>query len=200
MTMRLSNLSSAAYLLLFTVVTHGITQSVSSATTTQQYPKRHPQQCLSLGFDTSNLSCDTCTTILPTHPQLSLFVDDCLSCCQEWRINPYLNPIQTIKYQHAKLKYMTGMLENDLRDFAEQDIENIRNAKGNDVLTVEQVELDANMREAIMYGFASPDNIEPTSLYLYKQNEKEADKVIDLRGWKRDDLKDMLMTLLINQA
>lgn len=151
-----------------------------------------PEQCISWGFDPTNLPCETCTALsiasLPSDVVL-----ECQACCQSWRPNPYLSPSSTTtqKYKSATLIYDPQSLErfSEINDFInDADYgEKVRYNKGKAAFEIMEEGSDGSM--TIRFG--------PPILRLYKGNKmEEPDEVVSLGGWKRDDLRDMLMTLL----
>jgi hypothetical protein len=189
------------------------------------------ESCLAVGFDPSNLSCETCTLLEQSYTLSSLqseynekhskdpidIVQECKSCCQPHKFNPVLHPGQNLrgKYRYALLTYNEGSLDQygEIKDFIDRDLNDVLSFKGENRFRVTASEsggLDGNMMQMMMMmgggqfrGFGGPPK-----LMLFENgkkggqwsedDEKEAGEVITLRGWKREDLKDMLMTLLPN--
>jgi len=177
--------------------------------------------CLERGFDPSSLSCDTCQ-LLAESTTLQRLQDDknkasndehidinkeCQVCCQEYKVNPLLRPGETLKgkYKHAILKYDEKSVDNyqEVRDFLERDLSDVLSFKG-DKFQLEKIQNDSpniDMYTFMMgggYGGAGPQ------LMFFEQSKKEgykedeAGEIINLRGWKREDLRNMILTLLPN--
>ena len=177
--------------------------------------------CLERGFDPSHLSCDTCQLLAESTTLQQLqdvknkasdnddeHIDinaECRACCQEYKVNPLLRPGETLKgkYKHAILKYDEKSVDNyqEVRDFLERDLSDILSFKG-DKFQIEKIQNGPNidMYTLMMgggYGGAGPQ------LMFFEQkkegyNEEEAGEIINLRGWKREHIRDMLLTLLPN--
>ena len=196
------------------------------------------EACLTLGFDPSNLSCETCH-LIEQSPSLSSLqreynakhpsdddanhknidlVEECKSCCQSHKFNPMLHPGQSLrgKYKYALLSYDEGSLQGmytEINDFIERDLNDVLSFKGENRLRVTATSdnndgMDVNMlRQLMMMGGGGPlgglGGGGPPKLLLFEKakkggdekwtenDEDEAGEVINLRGWKREDLKDM---------
>jgi hypothetical protein len=192
------------------------------------------ESCLALGFDPSNLSCETCHLLEESSTLSALqqkhnnknpdnpigVVQECKSCCQSYKFNPVLHPGQSLrgKYRYALMTYDEGSLEQygEIKDFIDRDLNDVLSFKGENRFRVSASEkgagLDANvMRQLMMMGVGGQFQLGGVPKLLLFENakkdtgkrwteddENEAGEVITLRGWKREDLKDMLMTLLPN--
>ena len=171
--------------------------------------------CLEKGFDPSNLSCDTCdllaqsSTLARLSKERGVDLDyECRACCASYKANPLLRPDASLKgkYRNALLTYDDFALQSDeFRDFVEQDLEDIISAKEKRLSSLKKVDLDDSMMDPFaFFGMGGFGGTVPKLLFFEKgrsggyseEDEDEASEVIPLRGWKRDDLKDMLMTLL----
>lgn len=176
--------------------------------------------CLERGLDPSNLPCDTCDLLgqSPTLARLSkekgVDLDyECRQCCASYKANPLLRPDASLKgkYRHALLTYDDMALQvAEFRDFVEQDLSDIISAKEKRLNSV-KVDLDADgsmMDQLAFFGMGGMGGFGggtvPKLFFFEKdkpggyseEDEDEASEVIPLRGWKREDLKDMLTTLL----
>ena len=182
--------------------------------------------CLERGFDPSNLSCDTCQLLAESTTLQQLqdvknkasdnddeHIDinkECRACCQEYKVNPVLRPGETLKgkYKHAILKYDEKSVDNyqEVKDFVERDLSDVLSFKG-DKFQIEKTNDSSPNNNIDMYslmmggvGFGGG----PPKLMFFEQskkegyNEEEAGEVINLRGWKREDISNMLLTLLPN--
>lgn len=148
-------------------------------------------------------------------------LDECRSCCKSYKFNPVLHPGQSLrgKYRYALLTYGEGSLEQygEIKDFIDRDLNDVLSFKGENRFRVSASQkgggLDADiMRQLMMMGgqFAGLGGGAPKLLLFEnakkggagkgwtEDDEDQAGEVITLRGWKREDLKDMLMTLLPN--
>jgi len=144
---------------------------------------------------------------------------ECRACCQTHRRNPVLRPDASRrgKYRCALLTYSEHHLEQeqDIKDFLERDMDDVLSLKGEHgfrAVTSENAggpDQDTLMMSRMMYGggFGGGFGAGPPKLMLFEkhkeggwseEDEGEAGEVIVLRGWKREDLKDMLLTLLPN--
>jgi hypothetical protein len=143
-------------------------------------------------------------------------VEECKSCCQSHKFNPALHPGQSLrgKYRYALLTYEEGSLDQhgEIKDFIDRDVNDILSFKGENRFRVSASQrgsgLDANiLRQMMMMGQFHGLGGSAPKLLLFESakkggwsedDESEAGEVITLRGWKREDLKDMLLTLLPN--
>ena len=171
-------------------------------------------ECNDWGFDPSNLSCDTCSLLSAKSGDgsapLASFVDDCLKCCQTFRPNPVINPDAVTgsfvgRYQIAVLKYDPDILKNydEIQNFLKEDKEDVMKEKGNEAFLIEQKQEDhrtmkgyGNFMGMFRSMYSSP------TIYFYKEIEdaskgtEAADEEVNLQGFKREDIKDMLLTVL----
>ena len=175
--------------------------------------------CLERGFDPANLSCDTCrlfdesTTIQKLQKQKNLDIgEECRQCCQFYKVNPVLRPDYSLrgKFKYALLTYNEGSLSQhgEIKDFLERDLSDVLSFKGENrfkAVASTKSSMDSEMMmQMMMMGIMSGGSFGPKVMFFDKhkkggwseEDEEEAVEVIKLRGWKREDLKDMLMTLL----
>ena len=176
--------------------------------------------CLERGFDPNNLSCDTCrlidesTTIQQLQKVQNINIgEECRLCCQFHKINPSLHPGNSLrgKYKYALLTYNEESLDQygEIKDFLERDLNDILSIKGETRFKAaisKQISMDYEiMMQMMMMGIMSSGGAGQPKLMFFDKNKKggwseddeeEAVEIIKLRGWKREDLKDMLMTLL----
>lgn len=141
---------------------------------------------------------------------------ECRTCCKSYKVNPILRPGQSLrgKYKYALLTYNEYSLEqySEIQDFIQRDVNDMVSFKGESrfkaVHTNSSNRGDMDINMMMMYGggglFGGGG---PPKLLLFgkqkqggwsPEDEDEAGEVINLRGWKREDVKDMLMTLLPN--
>lgn len=183
----------------------------------QQMPEE--KTCLEQGFDPNNLSCDTCRLIDQSETIQKLQKDqgidigeECRQCCQFYKVNPVLHPGDSLreKYKYALLTYTKDALSQyaEINDFLEKDLNDILSFKGDtrfNAIVSSKSSMDyETMMQMMMMGVMSGGALQPKLMFFDKHkkggwsedDEDEAVEVIKLRGWKREDLKDMLMTLL----
>ena len=159
--------------------------------------------CHSYGFDPSSLSCDTCGLLVGT--PLAQFEAECLQCCQKWKPDPVVNPDAGTsgfvgRYKLAVLRYDPESLGSyeEVQNFLNEDKKDVTKAKGTKAFVLEKVENDNQFN---MGGFAAlfgGMRIAPPTIHFYKTSTKsgEPDEEVSLRGFKREDIADMLMTML----
>ena len=97
-----------------------------------------------------------------------------------------------------------------MKDFIERDLDDVLSFKGENRFRAIKSSSDGpdsiNMEMMMMGGFGGFGSGPPKLMFFEKQkkggwseeDEEEAGEVINLRGWKREDVKDMLLTLLPN--
>jgi hypothetical protein len=142
---------------------------------------------------------------------------ECRTCCKSYKVNPILRPGESLrgKYRYALLTYNENSIGqySEIQDFIQRDVNDIVSFKGESRFKAiptsssdghHRGELDNMM---MMYGGLFGGGGGPPKLLLFEKQKKggwssededEAEEVINLRGWKREDVKDMLMTLLPN--
>lgn len=175
--------------------------------------------CLERGFDPTNLSCDTCrlieesTSIQQLQRKQNIDIgEECRQCCQFHKVNPVLHPQYSLrgKFKYALLTYNEGSLGHfgEINDFIERDLNDVLSFKGQSrfkAVASTKSSVDSEMRmQMMMMGIMNGGGEQPKLMFFDKhkkggwseEDEEEAVEVIKLRGWKREDLKDMLMTLL----
>jgi hypothetical protein len=140
---------------------------------------------------------------------------ECRTCCRSYKVNPLLRPGESLrgKWRYALLTYNENSLGQygEIKDFIERDMDDVQSFKGENRFRVVKSQspggrdVDSMM---MMYGMMGGGfGGGPPKLMLFgkqkkggwsPEDEEEAGEVINLRGWKREDVKDMLMTLLPN--
>lgn len=165
------------------------------------------EQCREWGFDPSDLSCDTCslfweedgTEPAATSPNFS-FHSECRLCCQKWRRNPVLATVshqqddqsgvggrrRSAKYRSAAV--LTGRMYverlSEVKDFLEKDLPDLIERKGEDAL-----EHSSDVHP-----------MQPPTLFFFRGKKERggpnADEVIHLEKWKRDDIRELVDNLL----
>lgn len=143
---------------------------------------------------------------------------ECRTCCQIHKVNPLLRPGESLrgKYRFALLTYSERNLEQhgEIKDFLERDLDNLLAFKGESRMkaipskkSIGNFMDNKNDVMAMMMGGGFGFGGGPPKLMLFEkqkqggwteEDEMEAGEVIPLRGWKREDVNDMLMTLLPN--
>lgn len=164
-------------------------------------------ECHSWGFDPSSLSCDTCS-LLKNSP-LAQFEQECLKCCQRFRPDPVVNPDAITgsfvgRYSLAVLRFEPDSIDSyeEVNNFLKEDQAEVLKEKGNKAFAVEK--LDSNNDNAQMHGlmglFGGSMRHTPPTIHFYKNHNGgkvgKADEEVSLRGFKREDIKDMLLTVL----
>mmetsp|Transcript_8984 Transcript_8984/g.13810 ORF Transcript_8984/g.13810 Transcript_8984/m.13810 type:complete len:171 (+) Transcript_8984:103-615(+) len=141
------------------------------------------ESCLSEGFDPSNLSCDACVFLKSTNYHLT-----CLECCQSYKTLDS----RTSRYDQAILIHSPGSEEID--KFIEEELKGIQDNKiGFNVEKQRQRPgMFFSMSPNVLYFFKG----EAPSSGGMKAYAESAQEEIVLHGWSKDDLKDMINTLL----
>lgn len=148
------------------------------------------EQCREWGFDPFDLSCETCNLLPETDNagmQLKLKLN-CEQCCQSFKTTSK----GTRRYGHAVLvRGNDDERGGEIADFLGEDVTKVTDEKGNCFEVITSPSLGAYYRmPAQLFLFDE----KPAS---YNQNDlTKAKERIVLDGWKRDDLKDMLLALL----
>jgi hypothetical protein len=139
--------------------------------------------CLSQGFDPANLSCETCVLLQSTDYHLT-----CLECCQSYKTLDS----KTSRYAAAILVHVVGQSE-EIDKFVQDELPQIQSTKLG--ITVETSNDSGfgffGMRPSMLYFFKNKFSGKSARDYAELSQEQ-----IVLYGWSKDDLKDMIQTLL----
>jgi hypothetical protein len=153
------------------------------------------EECRSKGFNPHQLSCDTCNILKDT-----VHLENCQYCCQAYKDTKNT----ATRYGAAVLLHSPGSDEMD--NFVKDDLPTME--KRGQIIVKEQQQKAGGFGQddlrMMMMGFmgSQPSSIlwldeKPTSSSATVDAlRKIAKEEIDLRGWKRDDIKSMLQTLL----
>jgi len=171
------------------------------------------EQCKKLGFLPEQLSCETCDLLKMNDDDevklMEQFYKECKVCCQPWRLNSRSDPemmgkltyqriILKISGEHqedsmmdgipphiaAQLGMMKGSGKSALQELVEsKEFADLVNEKGGDrVLTVETT--------------TSPMRGDDVMLLFLEGNpgvdEDEADEIIHLKRWDKDNVRDLI--------
>ena len=180
-------------------------------------------ECRAHGFDPWQLACSTCDLLRSYIIESEVDTVDtiCRKCCQAYKDTvriekPYEAAV--LLYSKSMASMAAGGVDDELAQFLKQDWDELaatkNKASSNRLLKQqrEQPKPDADsfdimrmmmlMRpQAQLYLFKDPLPTKPSALKALLDNvetlEQVATEVIQLdNSWKRDDLKDMLTTLL----
>lgn len=171
-----------------TIVTNeGRIKSKSIATSALAFVK----ECRNAGFDPMQLACTTCA-ILPEKHQTK-----CGECCQSYKTLEK----RSKRYEMAYL-LNTGYPES-VQEFVREDKDQVLDQKGDSRFHVQDYTVDRNMM-----GMMGMFQQEPSAIFWFDQKVdingdlqeivQSADEITVLtgRGLGRDDMRDMLLTLL----
>eukprot|EP00980_Cylindrotheca_fusiformis_P016715 scaffold5024_cov136-Cylindrotheca_fusiformis.AAC.44 len=143
------------------------------------------KQCRLAGFDPMQLSCSTCD-VLPESA-----ASKCHNCCQSfWNVETKIK-----RYEAAVLLHVSE--ENfypEIDQVFKEDVETIQEKKGKDRF------YSKKMSSSNFLGATPPMilwfNEIPRSNANIQELRSKAVETVNLNGWKRDDARDMLLTLL----
>ena len=150
--------------------------------------------CRQQGFDPAQLGCDTCR-IVPSSVK-----DSCLACCQAYKDTPSL---RTPYSSAVILVSAASSMESEVETFLRDDFESLRSAKGGaaklEKMTIKSS--NSNNNDGFWFMRTQPAELlfldEPLKSGLSeKELRQRAKESIVLYGWKREDIKDMIETLL----
>ena len=150
--------------------------------------------CRQQGFDPAQLGCDTCR-IVPSSVK-----DSCLACCQAYKDTPSL---RTPYSSAVILVSAASSMESEVETFLRDDFESLRSAKGGaaklEKMTIKSS--NSNNNDGFWFMRTQPAELlfldEPLKSGLSeKELRQKAKESIVLYGWKREDIKDMIETLL----
>lgn len=144
--------------------------------------------CRSWGLDPDQLACGTCQLLPVEH------VRHCQQCCQSWLDTKRI----TKPYEAAVLVDRSGGGGGDVATFVDEDWDEVRKVKGSSRLHRIKAETGQHnffySRPSQLLFFDKPissnEQSDITGL------SREAVETVNLDGMKREDMKDMLLTLL----
>mmetsp|Transcript_23500 Transcript_23500/g.32960 ORF Transcript_23500/g.32960 Transcript_23500/m.32960 type:complete len:203 (-) Transcript_23500:101-709(-) len=196
--MRFSRFSTSSIFYYYCVIMAMMTSQpsflVSGTTATSDYESK----CREWGFDIYQLSCETCD-LLPTPQHQSI----CQTCCQSWKTLT----TRTERYGYAIMVEGSYMTDN-MEEFVNEDIQKVKDATSNGFQFIkgDGKNNNNNMMTGGLGAFGRMMGGSASQLYFFDKEPSnikdestfadQAKKTIDLHGWKRDDLRDMLITLL----
>ena len=148
--------------------------------------------CHASGFDPEQLACQTCQ-VLPIE-----FLDQCQKCCQSWL------DVKRITKPYAAAVVIDRGSAGDVETFFKENWDEVIEEKG-----THQLQKIETPREQQQFHFFMPRPSQvlffDDSTAIIKNNKltydlpklvKMAKEVVNLDGMKREDIKDMLLTLL----
>lgn len=161
------------------------------------------RDCREKGFDPLRLACPTCD-LLPEQ-----FQKDCRNCCQSYlgakrRTNPYQAAVlvqATFSQQHRFPTELDMLLED--RDEWDQILQEKGGARRLQILTRQVPPPESNLLSLYNMKYRPPievlllDETLPAEKQLsYEKLKEKATEIISLQGLSKDDMKDLLRTLL----
>lgn len=180
--------TTAVCWLLFTWWT--VSDAVVASTTPTTPPPDWSTACRAQGWDPSQLACTTCD-LLPVTMQSS-----CRTCCQSYKdvsriTKPYAAAVLVVPESAA----MGG--SGDLSEFVTHDWDALVQTKGSKVLQKQTQSRGGAYgffaAPAVLYFFNAPL---PTKALSATDLNQRAEERIYVDGWKRDEIRDMLESLL----
>jgi hypothetical protein len=145
------------------------------------------ESCRQQGFDPFQLSCSVCE-ILPES-----VTESCKSCCLPYKTLEKRNR----RFQYAVLMAPDANVYGEISTLLEEDLERIHNEKGSDRFLVKRISGGGGMYRmppaAIFWFDEAPPS---TSSDVFELEEKAVETIFLDQGWKRDDMRDMLLALL----
>ena len=153
--------------------------------------------CRNAGFDPWQLSCETCN-ILP-YDSSSPVISKCLSCCQSYKTLEK----RTHAYQGAILLHSNAAgFFPEIDSFVDEDLEKIAEQKGEERFRV--IKFPGGGRgmfnhpqpSAILWFDEKPPKNEDSAGTSIFELQNLAKETIILDGWKRDEVREMLLAIL----
>ena len=177
--------TSVSFVLLLALISLSVLSSANAERTDDTY--KTLEECKALGFDSFQLACDTCK-LLPASAQSS-----CEACCQPYKS---IENQRTHRYAGAVLFHSDGGgLSSEVSTFLEEDLENVHSQKGKSRLQLLELSGGGSLFHRQPSGIFFFDDI-PSSLQDFRKLQQEAKEIIIVDGWKRDDIRDMILALL----
>ena len=146
------------------------------------------EACRAAGFDSYQLSCGTCD-LLPQG-----IVDTCQSCCLSYRTLEK----RTQRYQAAVLTHTLNVPHffPEIHSMVTEDWKDLIQQKGRSRLILRDIS-DQPQAPTIFWFQELPHNAASMPIY---QLEQLAPETVNLYGWKRDDVREMLKAILPDQG
>lgn len=144
------------------------------------------ETCRSAGFDPYQLACSTCN-LLPAANQ-----ETCRSCCVSYKT---LEKSAT-RYGAAVLLHprQFGGYFKDLSEMVDEDWDELLKQKGSDRLVMKDVSMTSRRPSLLWFHEKDlPSDIENISV---EDLEVLAAEKVDLQGWKRDDIREMIKAIV----
>jgi len=161
--------------------------------------------CRSRGFDPWNLACTTCELL---RGQPTPIHETCLRCCQSYKDGE--RQIRTKPYESAVLVLHRKTMPpgSELETFLAEDWDGLVAAKGADRLVSTRnkppprkedrsMDLFLGLRSPMATLYFLEDKVDGNDKKVLDSVDEHARESIELDGWKRDDIKDMIRTLLV---
>lgn len=169
-------------MLAFVVLT-GTTAFAEDATSTGM----SVEACREAGFDSYQLSCETCDLL----PQA--IVATCQSCCLSYRTLEK----RTRRYQAAVVTHTLNIPHffPEIHSMVTEDWKGLIRQKGSARLILRDIS-DQPQPPTIFWFQELPRHADSMPLY---QLERLAPETVNLAGWKRDDVREMLKAILPDQ-
>lgn len=174
-------------------------ESLSASRDFEQSDQSLLEYCRSVGFDPWQLSCETCD-LLPTRNNIQ---KNCNACCQSYKTSERM----TKPYESAVLVHRDGS-SSRLSHNADSEMDQFLNEHWNDLVKqkgsnrLSKLVRDDSASSARFMLMRPPsqmllwfDTIVEPGLKM-KEYKEAAKEIIYLDGYKKDDMKDMLSTLL----
>jgi hypothetical protein len=154
--------------------------------------------CRDAGFDPASLACSTCALLLTTTAAPDALQSQCNTCCARWLDTP-----RTIKPYTSAVLLQRGKALGELESFLKEDWEGVLDTVTPNRLRKLQVSGGGASFSSPYSFFARPM---PSQIFFFDTSMSTAKDeatlamsaadVYDLDVLKRDDIKDMLLTLL----
>jgi len=158
--------------------------------------------CREKGFDPFTLGCQTCALLPTINKHNDNIRSICQQCCQPYKDTQSLRK----PYKSAVILIPTSSqsMEPELEQFLQQDWTELVQKQGFGKTKLQKLDLAGNKSQQHGFWFVRTpaellflDETLPTDKQMTeKQARKKAKEVITLYGWKREDIKDMIETLL----
>ena len=150
------------------------------------------EACRQDGFDPFQLTCSVCQLL----PNKRNIVQRCQACCL---------PYKTLKKQNRRYEYAVLMVPegaySEIDTLLEEDLERIHEEKGEDRFIVKKSSSNSGgfmfqLPPAFIFWFDKqpPAGADPTDM-----EEQAVETMLLDRGWRRDDVRDMILALLPNK-
>ena len=177
----------SSHFLTAAIILLGLLGNSRAATTTTTMGAMSVDSCRASGFDPYQLACPTCD-LLPLDYQ-----ETCQSCCVAYKAVE-----KTSRRYYAAMLLHTQQAASyypELNSMINEDWDDLVRQKGRDRLLLKDLSEMAYHRPCILW-FQEPLSAKAAKSMNLSELERLASDRVDLYGWKRDDVREMIKAIV----